>query len=171
MRTVRQILIEKLKKIFENASGIEMQNVSSDRHFIEIGFDSLLLTQVALNCKKEFGLPVSFRQLNETHSSLELLAGYLEEQMPREELHTKQNLDTNENPSSIRYLSTQIEILARQVADLQKVEKSIVSPDKQIAIGQVAKDQGSATFRRREGRTPETIWCDSQDRKTGDCIE
>ncbi len=152
----KAVLIEKLKKIFETASGIEMQNVSSDRHFIEIGFDSLLLTQVALNCKKEFGLPVSFRQLNETHSSLELLAGYLEEQMPREELHRKQNLDTNENPSSIRYLSTQIEILARQVADLQKVEKSIVPPDKQIALGQspMTKDQQLSEEEKVELRKP-----------------
>jgi amino acid adenylation domain-containing protein len=132
----KAVLIDKLKKIFETASGIEMQNVSSDRHFIEIGFDSLLLTQVALNCKKEFGLPISFRQLNETHPSLELLAGYLDEQMPREEFHGEQTLDIKENPSSIQYLSTQIEILAKQVADLQKVEKPKAPPDKPIALGQ-----------------------------------
>ncbi len=61
-----------------------MKSIEPDTHFIEIGFDSLLLTQVALNCKKEFGLPISFRQLNESFTSLDLLAGYLDELLPEE---------------------------------------------------------------------------------------
>src|SRR6202035_1983428 len=38
--------IERLKVIFENASGIEMGPVNPEANFIESGFDSLLLTQV-----------------------------------------------------------------------------------------------------------------------------
>jgi amino acid adenylation domain-containing protein len=152
----KSVLIEKLKKIFETASGIEMESVSSDRHFIEIGFDSLLLTQVALNCKKEFGLPISFRQLNETHPSLELLAGYLDEQLPREEFHEEQKLDGKEEPSSIQYLSTQIEMLARQVAVLQKGEKPAGSPAKPVGSGQRpgTQDQQLSEEEKTELRKP-----------------
>jgi amino acid adenylation domain-containing protein len=132
----KSVLIEKLKKIFENASGIEMESVSSDSNFIEIGFDSLLLTQVALNCKKEFGLPISFRQLNETYTSLDLLAVYLDEQLPKEEFYEEQNTDVREDPSSLKYLSTQIEMLARQVADMQKGEKAPGSVAKPIVLSQ-----------------------------------
>jgi len=123
-RERKKTLIEKLKKIFENASGIEMKSAEPDRHFIELGFDSLLLTQVSLNCKKEFGLPLSFRQLNETCTSLELLAGYLDENLPEEVYPVKQKAPVSDDQSSIQYLSTQIEMLARQVADLQKGEQN-----------------------------------------------
>ena len=121
-RERKTILIEKLRVIFENASGIEMESVSPDKHFIEIGFDSLLLTQVALNCKKEFGQPISFRQLNETYSSLNLLAGYLDEHLPEERFREEPGATSSPDPSSIQYLSTQIEMLAKQVADLRKGE-------------------------------------------------
>ena len=118
------ILIETLKNIFENASGIEMQSVEPDTDFVELGFDSLSLTQVALNCRKEFGVSVSFRQLNETFTSLKLLSGYLDKSLPRdlyqEELKSKHADDL----SSIQYLSMQVEMLARQVADLKRNEKS-----------------------------------------------
>src|ERR1700676_4369003 len=82
-------IIERLKVIFENASGIEMELLSPETNVIETGFDSLLLTQVALNLKKEFGLPISFRQLNEKYGNLDLLAALLDEQLPKEEFQDK----------------------------------------------------------------------------------
>ena len=129
-------LIGRLRNIFENASGIEMETVDPDTNFIETGFDSLLLTQVALNLKKEFGIPVSFRQLNESHSSLDLLAGYLDEKLPeeisRESLPAETALSgkNNSDPakptesSAIEILSKQIEELAKQVFILQQGNKA-----------------------------------------------
>ncbi|WP_367868588.1 amino acid adenylation domain-containing protein [Pedobacter sp. WC2423] len=73
----KDTLIEKIKHLLENASGIEMDGVTPDRSFIEIGLDSLLLTQVAITFKKEFSLPVSFRQLNEEYSTIDALASYI----------------------------------------------------------------------------------------------
>ncbi len=122
-RQRKTILIEKLRYIFENASGINTETMEAGTHFIELGFDSLLLTQVALNCKKEFGIPISFRQLNETHTNLELVAGYLDENLPDGAYREEKKTAFSGDPSSIHYLSTQIEMLARQVADLQKGEK------------------------------------------------
>jgi acyl transferase domain-containing protein len=52
IRQRKTILIEKLRDIFENASGIDTETMEPGTHFIELGFDSLLLTQVALNCKR-----------------------------------------------------------------------------------------------------------------------
>jgi amino acid adenylation domain-containing protein len=124
-RERKTTLIDRLKIIFENASGVEMKSVDPASDFIDLGFDSLLLTQVSLNCKKEFGLPISFRQLNETYSSLELLAGYLNENLPEDTYDEEQKTAISDDLSSIQYLSTQIEMLARQIADLQKGEKSI----------------------------------------------
>ena len=104
-----------------------MKSVRPESHFIELGFDSLLLTQVALNCKKEFALPISFRQLNENYTSLELLAVYLDENLSTDVYQESLKPVPISNPASIQYLSDQIEMLARQVASLQKEDGSTMS--------------------------------------------
>lgn len=82
--TRKEQLISKIKETLENASGIEMTTVTPEMTFIEIGLDSLLLTQVALMLKKQFSLPVTFRQLNEDLGTLDLLANYLYANLPSE---------------------------------------------------------------------------------------
>ncbi|GHB61498.1 polyketide synthase [Persicitalea jodogahamensis] len=76
------ILLAKVKAIVEDASGFEMADVRPDQTFIELGLDSLLLTQVAIVLKKEFGLPLTFRQLNEEYASPNLLVAYLDQNLP-----------------------------------------------------------------------------------------
>jgi amino acid adenylation domain-containing protein len=80
----KSLLITQVKEILENASGIELANVPSDMSFIEMGLDSLLLTQVALMLKKQFAVPVTFRQLNEDYGTLDLLVDYLIQKLPDE---------------------------------------------------------------------------------------
>ncbi len=57
--------------------------------FLELGFDSLLLTQLASSLKKEFKIPISFRQLSESISDLVELVDYLDQQLPEEEFNEK----------------------------------------------------------------------------------
>ncbi|WP_121810366.1 polyketide synthase [Mucilaginibacter kameinonensis] len=78
----KDILIDKLKEIFEDAAGIEIDMAATGMSFIEIGFDSLSLTQIATNLKKIFNVPITFRKLFEEYSSLELLAIYLDNNLP-----------------------------------------------------------------------------------------
>lgn len=78
----KDILIDKLKEIFEDAAGIEIDVAAAGMSFIEIGFDSLSLTQIATNLKKIFNVPVTFRKLFEEYNSLELLAVYLDKNLP-----------------------------------------------------------------------------------------
>jgi amino acid adenylation domain-containing protein len=78
MQTRKDILIDKLRAIFEDASGIEIDAAGTALSFIEIGFDSLSLTQIATNLKKQFNVPVTFRKLFEEYNSLELLASHLD---------------------------------------------------------------------------------------------
>ncbi len=77
-------LIHTVNQLLEEASGIEMDGVAPDTSFLEIGLDSLLLTQVALTLKKEFGVPITFRQLTSDYTSPEQLAGYLDQTLPAE---------------------------------------------------------------------------------------
>jgi len=84
----KQELINKVKETLENASGIDMDGVTTDMSFIEIGLDSLILTQVALMLKKQFSLPITFRQLNEELGTLDLLAEYLDGALPPDAVQT-----------------------------------------------------------------------------------
>jgi amino acid adenylation domain-containing protein len=83
-RSRKESLVQKVKTILEDASGIEMNGVTPDMTFIEMGLDSLLLTQVALTLKKEFNLPITFRQLNEDYDNLDTLASFMEANLPAE---------------------------------------------------------------------------------------
>jgi amino acid adenylation domain-containing protein len=85
----KQLLIEKIREILEDASGIDLDSATSGMSFIEMGMDSLLLTQVALNLKKEFSLPISFRQLNEEYGSLDQLASFLDANLPADKFAPK----------------------------------------------------------------------------------
>ena len=81
-------LINQLKKILEEVSGFEVNSFTLNSNFIELGLDSLLLTQIALTLKKEFQLPITFRMLNTECNSLSLLADYIDKNLP-EEIITK----------------------------------------------------------------------------------
>jgi glutamate-1-semialdehyde aminotransferase/acyl carrier protein len=131
----KDVLIEKVKEVLENASGIEMDKMSNDMSFIEMGFDSLLLTQVALNLKKEFKLPISFRQLNEEYSTLDSLSSFLDANLPQEQFAQSapvQAINTTNGSqgfaaqtispvgnNSIGLISQQIQLLSQQIALLQ----------------------------------------------------
>jgi amino acid adenylation domain-containing protein len=126
-----QVLIDKIKELLENASGIDMSNITPEMTFIEMGLDSLLLTQVALNLKKQFALPITFRQLNEEYSTTALLTDYLAAKLPAEAPTNPLSLTTAPpvylngsqagpiNPTTLDLISQQLQLLAKQVSVLQ----------------------------------------------------
>lgn len=134
----KNTLLDKIKGILENTSGIEMDGVTPDMSFLEIGLDSLVLTQVSLVLKKEFGVPVTFRQLNEEYATLDKLAAYYDANLPADvhqlapvaqPVHTPlaspaiiQFAETTPpagNDSALGLIAQQLQILSKQVALLQ----------------------------------------------------
>lgn len=120
-------LAMRVRHLLEALSGFELESVSSRSNFIEIGFDSLLLTQIAQNVKKEFGIPVSFRQLNENYSTLDSLVAYISEQQPRVKPRVARTdstavppITTNGLQDTLTALAKQVELLSRQLAQLQQ---------------------------------------------------
>jgi acyl carrier protein len=57
----RPRLIAQLKDLFEDVAGFDMADAEADANFMELGLDSLMLTQVALQLEKAFGVKVSFQ--------------------------------------------------------------------------------------------------------------
>ena len=120
-------LIATVKGILEDASGIDTSAATPDMSFIEMGFDSLLLTQVALMLKKKFAIPVTFRQLNEDLGTLDLLTDYLDAQLPKDAATPTVNvqqiatmpMQTGTSATALDQINFQLQQLAAQMALLQ----------------------------------------------------
>jgi len=82
----KERIIAELKAVMEDASGIELASAPVEATFPELGMDSLFLTQAALTISKKYATKVTFRQLNEEYSTLGALAGYIDQQLPHEEV-------------------------------------------------------------------------------------
>lgn len=80
----RELLYSKLRQLFEEVSGIGLSENDNDTMFMELGLDSLLLTQISQQLQKTFQVKVTFRQLMESQPNLTTLAELLEEQMPKD---------------------------------------------------------------------------------------
>lgn len=68
--------------VFAEMSGIETSAEEMDHPFLELGFDSLFLTQATQSLQRTFGVKLTFRQLMEQYSTIASLAGYLDEILP-----------------------------------------------------------------------------------------
>jgi glutamate-1-semialdehyde aminotransferase/acyl carrier protein len=81
MSTNNELLKTELIEIFEDASGIDIAEFSHDTSFLEMGMDSLFLTQIALNLKRKLKIEISFRQLMEDYRNLDLLSSFLSDKV------------------------------------------------------------------------------------------
>src|SRR5262249_50746891 len=77
---IRDRLIELLHKL----SGLAIADIDPTVSFLEMGFDSLFLTQASLRFKSEFKVKVTFRQLFEEAPTLDALAHYIDKKLPPE---------------------------------------------------------------------------------------
>ncbi|WP_211226137.1 non-ribosomal peptide synthetase/type I polyketide synthase [Solimonas flava] len=75
-------LIRQLTSLLEDLSGQGLDGYAADASFLEMGFDSLFLTQVAQRVQSQFGVRVTFRQLLNEHPSRAALAALLAPHLP-----------------------------------------------------------------------------------------
>jgi amino acid adenylation domain-containing protein len=75
---IRSSLVE----IFENLSGLQVASFEPSTTFLEMGFDSLFLTQVTQELQSKFGLKVGFRQLLDEQSTIDALAAHIDSRLP-----------------------------------------------------------------------------------------
>ncbi|MEM7205719.1 MAG: aminotransferase class III-fold pyridoxal phosphate-dependent enzyme, partial [Planctomycetota bacterium] len=81
-RRVRAGLAEAVHEL----TGQAPAQIDPHASFLELGFDSLLLTQAGSAFRARFGVPVSFRQLFEQTPNLDRLATYIDERLPADAL-------------------------------------------------------------------------------------
>ncbi|SEN56975.1 amino acid adenylation domain-containing protein [bacterium A37T11] len=154
----KETLIFKIKQLLEDASGIDIAGAKPQTSFIELGLDSLLLTQIAASLKKEFKVPLTFRQLNEEYSNLDTLATYLDKTLPPDNaiVNTVNPAPKSTQPApawtpapvfannglqgqtALNLIAQQMNLLAQQIALLQGVPESAV-PHGSLQVPDTAK--------------------------------
>jgi acyl transferase domain-containing protein/glutamate-1-semialdehyde aminotransferase len=82
-------VIQRLQVLFSELSGIDAAALDPATGFLELGLDSLFLTQASGAIQKHFGAKVSFRDLLEDCSTLQALATRLVSLMPAESVPTR----------------------------------------------------------------------------------
>lgn len=130
----KDFFIEKVKEILEKTSGIDVSATNPLNNFMEIGLDSLILTQIASGLKKEFQLPITFRMLNEDLDTIDKLAAYLDKnsamQVPAQQppqvvpqntqqRHSQQFANPLAENDALSLIAQQINLLSQQVMLLQ----------------------------------------------------
>ncbi len=80
----KERLLGEVRRLMQDLSGYDLSGVEPSTNLLELGLDSLLLTQAAQLIHRKFGIPVSFRQLMEELSSLDAIASHLDVSMPSE---------------------------------------------------------------------------------------
>ncbi len=80
----RDNVLANLQGLFSELSGIDVTEMDQSMPFLELGLDSLLLTQASATIQKQFGVKVTFRQLLEELSNLKALADHLSPLLPEE---------------------------------------------------------------------------------------
>jgi glutamate-1-semialdehyde aminotransferase/thioesterase domain-containing protein/acyl carrier protein len=75
-------LIEQVRNMASDLSGVSREAITEHATFLELGFDSLFLTQLSAACQKEFGLRITFRQLFSELPTIAALGSYLDQKLP-----------------------------------------------------------------------------------------
>ncbi|MGH7271705.1 MAG: aminotransferase class III-fold pyridoxal phosphate-dependent enzyme, partial [Polyangiaceae bacterium] len=77
-------LTDELRQVFEDASGIEIGPGDLDSSFLDLGLDSLFLTQIALAVKNKTGVKVTFSLLLERATTIRALAEHVDQNLPQD---------------------------------------------------------------------------------------
>ncbi len=81
-------LVEKVRDIAGDLSGVPRETITEHATFLELGFDSLFLTQLSAACQKTFGLRITFRQLFSDLPTIAALGSYLDQKLPEDKFAT-----------------------------------------------------------------------------------
>jgi len=80
----KERLLVAARSLLHELSGYDLSGVDPTTNLLELGLDSLLLTQAATLFQRRFGASISFRQLMEELSSLDAIAAHLDATLPPE---------------------------------------------------------------------------------------
>lgn len=130
MDTQTSTLKNKLKSIFEEASGINADTYSTETSFLELGMDSLFLSQFSMVLKKELQVQITFRQMIEEFNTIDKLTEHLSGSVKITELKvqpaqapaiqiTSPAIQSADSSNLQDIINRQLDLMAQQIALLK----------------------------------------------------
>ncbi len=111
-------IIDELKTLFQTFTGADHSQSDPDESFMDLGFDSLLVTQASLGVKKKFGVKVTFRQMLDDLCTFETLAAFLDEKMPPDKFQkSRKQSPTNDEKRTMQAPPIVSEIMSQKFSD------------------------------------------------------
>ncbi|RMH17154.1 MAG: acyltransferase domain-containing protein, partial [Gammaproteobacteria bacterium] len=81
-KTRKDVLTDEVRNILYELSGMDPESMDPSAAFLELGFDSLFLSQAVIRFNKRFNSQLSFRALFEEVPTIAALAAHLDETLP-----------------------------------------------------------------------------------------
>ena len=119
-----------IARVFTDLSGIETTPDEAEHQFLELGFDSLFLTQATQSLQKKFAVKLTFRQLMEQLSTIASLADYLDSVLPSDAFAAVLKAPVVTNNASLQPIE---QLLAAQIAALSQMFTDQVAALRNIA--------------------------------------
>ena len=84
--SINTLLVHDLKSLVTELSDLDLSQTSAGTSFLELGLDSLFLTQLAQSIRGKYGVKLSFRQIMGDLSTFAALAAHVAAVAPKEKL-------------------------------------------------------------------------------------
>jgi acyl carrier protein len=157
-----------LADIFADLSGVRIEPSDISTSFLEMGFDSLFLTQVTQALQNKFALRITFRQLLGDQSSLKSLAEFIDRQLPGDASAPKKRsadpeVVTNAQPSAKSFeLPAQTTVPASQIGTtvdsaLERLMREQMQAMNQLFAKQLEALQSASPAARMRNELPEPV--------------
>lgn len=136
-----------VREALEQASGLSLGSARRESSFVELGLDSLVLTQCAQLVSKRFGAQVTFRQLSESLNSIDKLVAHLTTTLPPDafaespaaERERADESGVNRAPAEVSPIALSKETLAQMSEQLTALKSQIQHLQELIEGAQRAK--------------------------------
>ncbi|MEQ1515575.1 MAG: amino acid adenylation domain-containing protein [Usitatibacteraceae bacterium] len=135
-------LINQLRSMLEDTSGVDMEAADPGALFVELGLDSLSLTQIAIQLKQTFKVNITFRQLMENYRTLSTLAAHLDAEMPA----ASAQVAANPIPPSLPQPSTPVFAGPAANGAASTLIEQVIQQQMQLMAQQIALLQGNTSF-------------------------
>ncbi|MEM7393870.1 MAG: acyl carrier protein, partial [Verrucomicrobiota bacterium] len=109
----------------ETLSGLKPEEIDESASFLDLGLDSLFLTQAATAISKSFGIRVTFRQLIEDLPTPGALTDYIEAELPPD-AEPAEEPETEARPDQAVEASSGVEQLILQQLDIMDRQLSML---------------------------------------------
>ena len=130
-------LLHELTALLSDQSGVPADNLAPGTTFLDLGFDSLFLTQAGTAIGRKFGVKVTFRTLLEDASTPAALAALLDQQLPPDPMPLA---PAPAAPAAPSVPAVPAPVTTAPVGDLEQ----IISRQLQLMAEQLALLRGSA---------------------------